>query len=64
MSTFEIDLDLLKPVSAHCTVAAERGFIDDVNIPQETRRRVARSFEMLKGKKQVVPLKKHGNILL
>ncbi|MDB5541257.1 MAG: methylmalonyl-CoA carboxyltransferase, partial [Devosia sp.] len=45
-------------------VAAERGFIDDVIMPSETRRRVARSFEMLKGKKQVVPAKKHGNIPL
>jgi propionyl-CoA carboxylase beta chain len=45
-------------------VAAERGFIDDVVMPRETRRRVARSFEMLKTKKAVVPLKKHGNIPL
>jgi propionyl-CoA carboxylase beta chain len=45
-------------------VAAERGFIDDVVMPRETRRRVARSFEMLRTKKAVVPLKKHGNIPL
>ena len=45
-------------------VAAERGFIDDVVMPRETRRRIARSFEMLKTKKQAVPLKKHGNIPL
>jgi len=45
-------------------VAAERGFIDDVIMPRETRRRIARSFEMLKTKKAVVPLKKHGNIPL
>ena len=45
-------------------VAAERGFIDDVILPRETRRRVARAFEMLKGKKAVIPLKKHGNIPL
>ncbi len=45
-------------------VAAERGFIDDVIMPHETRRRVARSFEVLKGKKAVIPLKKLGNIPL
>jgi propionyl-CoA carboxylase beta chain len=45
-------------------VAAERGFIDDVIMPRETRRRVARAFEMLKGKKAAIPLKKHGNIPL
>lgn len=45
-------------------VAAERGFIDDVIMPSGTRRRIARSFEMLKTKKAVVPLKKHGNIPL
>ena len=45
-------------------VAAERGFIDDVIMPRETRRRVVRAFETLKGKKPVIPLKKHGNIPL
>ena len=45
-------------------VAAERGFIDDVIMPHGTRRRIARSFEMLKTKKATVPLKKHGNIPL
>ena len=45
-------------------VAAERGFIDDVIMPRETRRRVVRAFETLKGKKAVIPLKKHGNIPL
>ena len=45
-------------------VAAERGFIDDVILPRETRRRVTRAFEMLRGKKAVIPLKKHGNIPL
>src|SRR5688572_11015837 len=37
-------------------VASERGFIDDVIMPSETRRRVARSFEVLRNKKQAVPL--------
>ncbi|MFV0244175.1 MAG: acyl-CoA carboxylase subunit beta [Qingshengfaniella sp.] len=45
-------------------VAAERGFIDEVIMPQSTRRRVARAFASLRGKKQDNPWKKHGNIPL
>ena len=45
-------------------VAAERGFIDDVIMPHGTRRRVARSFETLRHKKQGQPVKKHDNIPL
>jgi propionyl-CoA carboxylase beta chain len=45
-------------------VAAERGFIDDVILPHNTRRRVARAFETLKKKKVAVPAKKHDNIPL
>jgi propionyl-CoA carboxylase beta chain len=45
-------------------VAAERGFIDDVILPRDTRRRVARAFETLKHKKASVPTKKHDNIPL
>ncbi|MEQ1899463.1 MAG: acyl-CoA carboxylase subunit beta [Devosia sp.] len=45
-------------------VAAERGFIDDVILPHETRRRVARAFETLRHKKASMPAKKHDNIPL
>ncbi len=45
-------------------VAAERGFIDDVILPRDTRRRVARAFATLKHKKASVPAKKHDNIPL
>ncbi|WP_424982681.1 acyl-CoA carboxylase subunit beta [Maritalea sp. S77] len=45
-------------------VAAERGFIDDVIMPHNTRRRVARAFESLKNKQQSMPIKKHDNIPL
>ena len=45
-------------------VAAERGFIDDVIMPHNTRRRVARAFETLRNKKQQLPSKKHDNISL
>ena len=45
-------------------VAAERGFIDEVIMPQSTRRRVARAFAALRTKKQTNPWKKHDNIPL
>ncbi|WP_223475328.1 acyl-CoA carboxylase subunit beta [Oricola indica] len=45
-------------------VAAERGFIDEVIMPHSTRRRVAKAFEMLKGKQVTAPVKKHDNIPL
>lgn len=45
-------------------VAAERGFIDDVIMPHNTRRRVIRAFETLKNKRSTVPPKKHDNIPL
>ncbi|MDX1445437.1 acyl-CoA carboxylase subunit beta [Lishizhenia sp.] len=44
--------------------AAERGFVDDVILPSETRGRLAAAFKMLEGKKEVLPNKKHGNIPL
>ncbi|MCI4663824.1 MAG: acyl-CoA carboxylase subunit beta [Neomegalonema sp.] len=45
-------------------VAAERGFIDEVIMPQSTRRRVARAFAALRTKKVEQPYKKHDNIPL
>ena len=45
-------------------VAAERGFIDDVILPRETRRRITRAFSTLRRKKVAMPVKKHDNIPL
>jgi len=45
-------------------VAAERGFIDDVIEPRETRKRVIRALRMLRNKVDTNPRKKHGNIPL
>ncbi len=45
-------------------VAAERGFIDDVIEPRETRARLIRSLRMLETKVDAMPRKKHGNIPL
>ncbi len=45
-------------------VAGARGFIDDVILPHETRKRICRSLLMLQNKKLENPWRKHGNIPL
>jgi acetyl-CoA carboxylase carboxyltransferase component len=45
-------------------VAAERGFIDDVIEPAETRPRLVKALRMLSTKRETVPARKHGNIPL
>lgn len=44
--------------------AAERGFVDEVIFPEETRQRLITAFEMLENKVVNLPRKKHGNIPL
>ena len=45
-------------------VAGARGFIDDVIMPHETRKRICRSLAMLRNKTLENPWRKHGNIPL
>jgi propionyl-CoA carboxylase beta chain len=45
-------------------IAAERGFIDAIIQPRETRPKVIRALEMLENKVDTMPRKKHGNIPL
>jgi propionyl-CoA carboxylase beta chain len=45
-------------------VAAERGFLDEVIMPNSTRKRVARALQMLRTKTLENPWKKHDNIPL
>ncbi len=45
-------------------VAGARGYIDDVILPHETRKRIARSLVMLRSKDIQNPARKHGNIPL
>lgn len=44
--------------------AAQRGFIDEVILPKETRRKLIRGFAALEGKVVEGPKRKHGNIPL
>jgi propionyl-CoA carboxylase beta chain len=45
-------------------VAAERGYVDAVIRPRETRKKLIQALEMLDGKRDKNPPKKHGNIPL
>ncbi len=45
-------------------VAASRGFIDDVIMPRNTRRRICRALSMLRDKQLENPPKKHDNLPL
>lgn len=49
---------------AHPYKAAARGFIDDVILPSETRRKLIRAFEVCQNKVDSVPRKKHDNLPL
>jgi propionyl-CoA carboxylase beta chain len=49
---------------ANPLVAAERGFVDAVIQPRETRRRVITAFSLAGNKRDWMPPKKHGNIPL
>jgi len=45
-------------------LAAERGYVDDVIDPAETRQVLVRSLELLISKREELPKRKHGNIPL
>jgi len=45
-------------------IAGHRGYIDDVIMPSETRKRICRSLKVLRGKRLENPWRKHGNIPL
>ena len=45
-------------------IAAERGYVDDVIDPAQTRAVLARSLDMLRTKREDLPKRKHGNVPL
>ena len=62
--TRKAKIDEYRDSFANPFVAAERGYIDDVIEPHETRPRVIRGLRMLANKTDTMPKKKHGNIPL
>jgi acetyl-CoA/propionyl-CoA carboxylase carboxyl transferase subunit len=57
-------IDEYREQFANPYTAADRGFVDDVIEPQETRPRLIDDLEMLLTKRKSQPEKKHGNIPL
>jgi len=45
-------------------VAASLGYVDEVILPRETRKKIVRALGLLETKRDLVPAKKHGNIPL
>jgi len=44
--------------------AAKRGFVDEVIMPRDTRRKLIKAYSILENKAVSLPKKKHGNIPL
>jgi propionyl-CoA carboxylase beta chain len=57
-------VDEFREQFANPYIAAEHGYVDAVIAPRETRRRLISALEMLDGKRDKNPAKKHGNIPL
>jgi acetyl-CoA carboxylase carboxyltransferase component len=45
-------------------LAAERGYVDDVIDPADTRKVLSRSLDLLRSKREELPKRKHGNVPL
>jgi propionyl-CoA carboxylase beta chain len=57
-------IDEYREQFANPYVAANRGYIDEVIDPAETRAKVIRALAMLEDKRDTLPIKKHGSIPL
>ena len=57
-------IDDYKEQFANPWIAAERGYIDDVIDPAETRIKVIAGLDMLRSKREELPQRKHGNVPL
>ena len=57
-------IDEYETTLANPYIAAERGYVDAVIAPHETRIEIVRSLRLLRSKRETLPAKKHGNIPL
>ncbi len=57
-------VDEYKDAFANPYKAAEMGYIDEVILPRETRKKIIQALDMCKNKSEQSPPKKHGNIPL
>ena len=58
------ELEAYKEKFANPYQAAELGFIDEIILPKQTRKRLIQALEMTENKMQTNPPKKHGNMPL
>lgn len=56
--------DEYKDTFANPYIAAQRGYIDDVIVPSETRKYLIQALEMNQAKREPLPQRKHGNMPL
>ncbi|MFC6151802.1 MULTISPECIES: acyl-CoA carboxylase subunit beta [Mumia] len=57
-------IDEYEQTLANPYIAAERGYVDQVVQPHETRVEIVRALRLLRSKRETLPPKKHGNIPL
>jgi propionyl-CoA carboxylase beta chain len=57
-------IDEYEETLANPYIAAERGYVDAVIAPHESRREIVRALRLLASKRESLPAKKHGNIPL
>jgi len=57
-------IDEYETTLANPYIAAERGYVDTVIAPHETRTEIVRGLRLLRSKRATLPPKKHGNIPL
>lgn len=57
-------IDEYETTLANPYIAAERGYVDAVITPHETRVEIVRALRLLRSKRESLPAKKHGNIPL
>jgi len=55
-------VDMYKEKFSNPYVAANRGYVDEVIEPRETREKIIQALLMMRDKKQELPPRKHGNI--
>ncbi len=63
-AVLEEKMEQYRRTFANPFLAAQRGYIDDVIFPRDTRHRLIRTLQVLEGKKAKGPERKHGNIPL
>ena len=62
--TASLKVNEYKEKFANPIIAAEKGFIDEIIFPEQTRAKLIKGLKMLENKRDTNPLKKHGNMPL